>query len=194
MPQCVGWLTPMNPTYYDEVEHLEIHGSISKPSGRLIWCPLESLFGSMLRAALLTNISLWRIKKRSMGLWRTWRSKGGWEWKEGGPSIWNQDDKAGSTCIYHRARVFCSDTNSGAKAVGNEHILWQMGESQQWKQCLGHIFMPEAYRDTTWCLETEGCARRRSMSTSVNYYCPNGRWKLAFWRSVMSNADWQLHW
>lgn len=33
------------------------------------------------------------------------------------------DDKAGSGWIHHTARMCCSDTNFGPKAVGNEHIL-----------------------------------------------------------------------
>lgn len=80
----------MDPSYYDELEHLDIHCNISAPSGRVMWRPLESRFGPLLRAALLTNISLWKIKNRGIEMWRTWRSKRREEkGEEGDPSIWN---------------------------------------------------------------------------------------------------------
>lgn len=47
----------MDPSYYDELEHLDIHCNISAPSGRAMWRPLESRFGAVLGKALLTNIS-----------------------------------------------------------------------------------------------------------------------------------------
>lgn len=68
---------PMDPSYYDELEHLDIHCNISAPSGRVMWRPLESWFGPLLRTTLLTNISLWKIKNRSIEMWRTWRRKRG---------------------------------------------------------------------------------------------------------------------
>lgn len=82
---------PMDRSYYDELEHLDIHCNISAPSGRVMWRPLEPRFGPLLCTALLTNISLWKkkIKNRSMEIWRTWRSKGGRKGEEGDPSIWN---------------------------------------------------------------------------------------------------------
>lgn len=67
----------MDPSYYDELEHLDIHCNISAPSGRVMWRPLESRLGPLLCTALLTNISMWKIKNRGMEMWRTWRSKGG---------------------------------------------------------------------------------------------------------------------
>lgn len=33
--------------------------------------------------------------------------------------------------------MFCSDINFGPEPVGNEHILWQMGESEELKDCRG---------------------------------------------------------
>lgn len=49
---------PMDPCYDDGLEHLDIHGDISAPSGRVMRRPLESQFGLLPRSALLTNISL----------------------------------------------------------------------------------------------------------------------------------------
>lgn len=79
----------MDPSYYDELEHLDIHCDISAPSGRVMWRPLEWRFGPLLRTALLTNISLWKIKNRVTEKWRARRSKGGRKGEERDPSIWN---------------------------------------------------------------------------------------------------------
>ena len=48
---------PMDPCYDDGLEHLDIHGDISTPSGRVMRHLLESQFGLLLLTALLTNIS-----------------------------------------------------------------------------------------------------------------------------------------
>lgn len=60
MPHCCKGITqwqstPMDPSYYDELEHLDIYGNISTPSGRVMGCPLESQLGPLLCTVLLTN-------------------------------------------------------------------------------------------------------------------------------------------
>jgi len=112
----------MDPSYYDEFEHLDIHCNISTPSGRVMWRPLESWFGPLLRTALLSNISLWKIKNRGIEMWRTQRSIGERKREEGDPSIWKRHDKVGSRWIHHTAGMSCTDTNFGPK-------LWVMNIS-----------------------------------------------------------------
>lgn len=128
---------PMDPCYDDGLEHLDIHGDISAPSGRVMRRPLESQFGLMLCAALLTNISLKKkeIKYRGMEMWRARRSNGGRKGEEIDPSI-GSGERRGRR-IHHPAGMFCSDINFGPEPVANEHILWQMGEPEELKHCRG---------------------------------------------------------
>lgn len=74
---------PMDPCYDDGLEHLDIHGDISAPSGRVMRRPLESQFGLMLCAALLTNISLKKKRNKVQrhgnvkGMEERWREERG---------------------------------------------------------------------------------------------------------------------
>lgn len=45
--------TPMDSSYYDELEHLDIRGNISAPSGRVMRHPLDSQFGPVLSRSLV---------------------------------------------------------------------------------------------------------------------------------------------
>ena len=70
-----------------------------------------------------------------MEMWRAQKSDGGGKGEEIDPSIWN--GRWRGRRIHHPAGMFCSDINFGPGPVGNEHILWQMGEPEELRHCRG---------------------------------------------------------
>lgn len=87
-------------------------------------------------------------------MWRARWSEGGRKGEEIDPLIWSGEWRGRR--IHHPAGMCCSDINFGPEPVGNEHILWQMGEPEELKHWRGHVHVPADCRDTTWRLENRG--------------------------------------
>lgn len=151
-------LTPIDPSYYDELEHLDIQSKISAPSGRVMWRPLESQILKLL--CKLTNNSLWGGgNQHEITRTRRWKQEG----------MVKQDDKVGKGWIPRTEGMLCTDLILDPELLIINVAHEKLWDWSCWRIVDDDICMPADCSDTTWCLEEGetnfgGVAERKSVS------------------------------